>query len=201
MQRTVYVVVALALLAVAVVAMVLQRRASVREFDEWKTNYSGSEAQAVSADSLVAELRERDAEITALHSTMRRMELTMQRSNDSMRQVIATMDAEAVAERQKAKVVGAWEMKLRREAEASRLDQMLDTLSRWEEPWSTQVTWSIIDINRVMRQYIDELSNTYDEREMAEFKDAMLPMLKAWNDSMTEKIKRVKERTQKSSEM
>lgn len=201
MQRTVYVVVALALLAVAVVAMVLQRRASVREFDEWKTNYSGSEAQAVSADSLVAELRERDAEITALHSTMRRMELTMQRSNDSMRQVIATMDAEAVAERQKAKVVGAWEMKLRREAEASRLDQMLDTLSRWEEPWSTQVTWSIIDINRVMRQYIDELSNTYDEREMAEFKDAMLPMLKAWNDSMAEKIKRVKERTQKSSEM
>lgn len=125
----------------------------------------------------------------------------MQRSNDSMRQVIATMDAEAVAERQKAKVVGAWEMKLRREAEASRLDQMLDTLSRWEEPWSTQVTWSIIDINRVMRQYIDELSNTYDEREMAEFKDAMLPMLKAWNDSMAEKIKRVKERTQKSSEM
>lgn len=201
MQRTVYVVVALALLAVAVVAMVLQRRASVREFDEWKTIYSGSEAQAVSADSLVAELRERDAEITALHSTMRRMELTMQRSNDSMRQVIATMDAEAVAERQKAKVVGAWEMKLRREAEASRLDQMLDTLSRWEEPWSTQVTWSIIDINRVMRQYIDELSNTYDEREMAEFKDAMLPMLKAWNDSMAEKIKRVKERTQKSSEM
>jgi predicted transcriptional regulator len=52
-----------------------------------------------------------------------------------------------------------------------------------------------------MRQYIDELSNTYDEREMAEFKDAMLPMLKAWNDSMAEKIKRVKERTQKSSEM
>ncbi len=201
MRRTVYGAVALALLTVAVVATMLQHRASVREFDEWKTHYADSEAQSVSADSLAAELRERDAEIATLHSNMQHMEQTMQRSNDSMKQVISTMDADAVAGRQKAKVVGAWEMRLRQQVEATRLEQMLDTLTRWEEPWVTRVTRSIMDVNRAMRQYIDNLGNTYDEREMADIKDTLLPMLKAWNDSMAEKIRRVKERTQKSSEM
>ena len=201
MRRTVYGAVALALLAVAVVATMLQHRASVREFDEWKTHYADSEAQTVSADSLAAELRARDAEIAVLHSNMQHMEQTMQRSNDSMKQVISTMDADAVAGRQKAKVVGAWEMRLRQQVEATRLEQMLDTLTRWEEPWVTRVTRSIMDVNRAMRQYIDNLGNTYDEREMADIKDTLLPMLKAWNDSMAEKIRRVKERTQKSSEM
>ena len=201
-RRMAYVAVAAVMLAVAFVAGVaLQHRASVREFDEWKTHYADSEAQSVSADSLAAELRERDAEIATLHSNMQHMEQTMQRSNDSMKQVIATMDAEAMAGRQKAKVVGAWEMRLRRQVEASRLEQMLDTLNRWEEPWVTRVTRSIMDVNRAMRQHIDELGNTYDEREMAELKDTLLPMLKAWNDSMAEKIRKVKERAQKSSEM
>jgi hypothetical protein len=58
-----------------------------------------------------------------------------------------------------------------------------------------------MDVNRAMRQYIDNLGNTYDEREMADIKDTLLPMLKAWNDSMAEKIRKVKERAQKSSEM
>ena len=111
------------------------------------------------------------------------------------------MDADAVAGRQKAKVVGAWEMRLRQQVEATRLEQMLDTLTRWEEPWVTRVTRSIMDVNRAMRQYIDNLGNTYDEREMADIKDTLLPMLKAWNDSMAEKIRKVKERAQKSSEM
>ena len=201
MRRTVYGAVALALLAVAVVATMLQHRASVREFDEWKTHYADSEAQSVSADSLAAELRERDAEIATLHSNMQHMEQTMQRSNDSMKQVIATMDAEAVAGRQRAQVLGVWEKKLRRQVEETRLDQILDTLSRWEEPWSTRVTRSIMDINREMRGFIDGLSNICDEREQAVLKDMLLPKLQAWNDSMAEKIRRVKERTQKSSEM
>ncbi len=179
----------------------LQHRASVREFDEWKTHYADSEAQSVSADSLAAELRERDAEIATLHSNMQHMEQTMQRSNDSMKQVIATMDAEAVAGRQRAQVLGVWEKKLRRQVEETRLDQILDTLSRWEEPWSTRVTRSIMDINREMRGFIDGLSNICDEREQAVLKDMLLPKLQAWNDSMAEKIRRVKERTQKSSEM
>lgn len=201
MRRTVYGAVALALLAVAVVATMLQHRASVREFDEWKTLYADSEAQSVSADSLAAELRERDAEIATLHSNMQHMEQTMQRSNDSMKQVIATMDAEAVAERQRAQVLGVWEKKLRRQVDETRLDQILDTLSRWEEPWSTRVTRSIMDINREMRGFIDGLSNICDEREQAVLKDMLLPKLQAWNDSMAEKIRRVKERAQKSSEM
>ena len=201
MRRTVYVAVALALLAVAVVATMLQHRASVREFDEWKTHYADSEAQSVSADSLAAELRERDAEIATLHSNMQHMEQTMQRSNDSMKQVIATMDAEAVAERQRAQVLGVWEKKLRRQVDETRLDQILDTLSRWEEPWSTRVTRSIMDINREMRGFIDGLSNICDEREQAVLKDMLLPKLQAWNDSMAEKIRKVKERAQKSSEM
>ena len=201
MRRTVYGAVALALLAVAVVATMLQHRASVREFDEWKTHYADSEAQSVSADSLAAELRERDAEIATLHSNMQHMEQTMQRSNDSMKQVIATMDAEAVAGRQRAQVLGVWEKKLRRQVDETRLDQILDTLSRWEEPWSTRVTRSIMDINREMRGFIDGLSNICDEREQAVLKDMLLPKLQAWNDSMAEKIRRVKERTQKSSEM
>lgn len=201
-QRMIYGGAVVALLALTVIAgVVLQHRTSQNDFDQWRVNRADCEMLAVTADSLAAQLQERDAEIATLHSNMQHMEQTMQRSNDSMKQVIATMDAEAVARRQKARVVGAWEMKRRRQAEAARLEQMLDTLTRWEEPWSTQVTQSIIDINRVMRQYIDVLSTTYDEREMAEFKDAMLPMLKAWNDSMAEKIKRVKERAQKSSEM
>lgn len=201
MRRTVYVAVALALLAVAVVATMLQHRASVREFDEWKTHYADSEAQSVSADSLAAELRARDAEIAVLHSNMQHMEQTMQRSNDSMKQVIATMDAEAVAERQRAQVLGVWEKKLRRQVDETRLDQILDTLSRWEEPWSTRVTRSIMDINREMRGFIDGLSNICDEREQAVLKDMLLPKLQAWNDSMAEKIRKVKERAQKSSEM
>lgn len=201
MRRTVYGAVALALLAVAVVATMLQHRASVREFDEWKTHYADSEAQSVSADSLAAELRERDAEIATLHSNMQHMEQTMQRSNDSMKQVIATMDAEAVAERQRAQVLGVWEKKLRRQVDETRLDQILDTLSRWEEPWSTRVTRSIMDINREMRGFIDGLSNICDEREQAVLKDMLLPKLQAWNDSMAEKIRKVKERAQKSSEM
>lgn len=201
MRRTVYVAVALALLAVAVVATMLQHRASVREFDEWKTHYADSEAQSVSADSLAAELRARDAEIATLHSNMQHMEQTMQRSNDSMKQVISTMDAEAVAGRQRAQVLGVWEKKLRRQVDETRLDQILDTLSRWEEPWSTRVTRSIMDINREMRGFIDGLSNICDEREQAVLKDMLLPKLQAWNDSMAEKIRRVKERTQKSSEM
>ena len=201
MRRTVYVAVALALLAVAVVATMLQHRASVREFDEWKTHYADSEAQSVSADSLAAELRARDAEIATLHSNMQHMEQTMQRSNDSMKQVISTMDADAVAGRQRAQVLGVWEKKLRRQVDETRLDQILDTLSRWEEPWSTRVTRSIMDINREMRGFIDGLSNICDEREQAVLKDMLLPKLQAWNDSMAEKIRRVKERTQKSSEM
>ena len=201
MRRTVYVAVALALLAVAVVATMLQHRASVREFDEWKTHYADSEAQSVSADSLAAELRERDAEIATLHSNMQHMEQTMQRSNDSMKQVISTMDAEAVVGRQRAQVLGVWEKKLRRQVDETRLDQILDTLSRWEEPWSTRVTRSIMDINREMRGFIDGLSNICDEREQAVLKDMLLPKLQAWNDSMAEKIRKVKERAQKSSEM
>ena len=201
MRRTVYGAVALALLAVAVVATMLQHRASVREFDEWKTHYADSEAQSVSADSLAAELRERDAEIATLHSNMQHMEQTMQRSNDSMKQVISTMDAEAVAGRQRAQVLGVWEKKLRRQVDETRLDQILDTLSRWEEPWSTRVTRSIMDINREMRGFIDGLSNICDEREQAVLKDMLLPKLQAWNDSMAEKIRKVKERAQKSSEM
>ena len=201
MRRTVYVAVALALLAVAVVATMLQHRASVRDFDEWKTHYADSEAQSVSADSLAAELRARDAEIATLHSNMQHMEQTMQRSNDSMKQVIATMDADAVAGRQRAQVLGVWEKKLRRQVDETRLDQILDTLSRWEEPWNTRVTRSIMDINREMRGFIDGLSNICDEREQAVLKDMLLPKLQAWNDSMAEKIRRVKERTQKSSEM
>ena len=201
-RRMAYVAVAAVMLAVAFVAGVaLQHRASVREFDEWKTHYADSEAQSVSADSLAAELRERDAEIATLHSNMQHMEQTMQRSNDSMKQVIATMDAEAVAGRQRAQVLGVWEKKLRRQVDETRLDQILDTLSRWEEPWSTRVTRSIMDINREMRGFIDGLSNICDEREQAVLKDMLLPKLQAWNDSMAEKIRRVKERTQKSSEM
>lgn len=201
MRRTVYVAVALALLAVAVVATMLQHRASVREFDEWKTHYADSEAQSVSADSLAAELRARDAEIATLHSNMQQMEQTMQRSNDSMKQVISTMDADAVVGRQRAQVLGVWEKKLRRQVDETRLEQILDTLSRWEEPWSTRVTRSIMDINREMRGFIDGLSNICDEREQAVLKDMLLPKLQAWNDSMAEKIRKVKERTQKSSEM
>ena len=190
------------MLAVAFVAGVaLQHRASERDFDAWRASRADSEMMAVTADSLAVQLQERDAEIAALHSNVQQMEQTMQRSNDSMKQVIATMDAEAMAGRQKAKVVGAWEMRLRRQVEASRLEQMLDTLTRWEEPWVTRVTRSIMDVNRAMRQHIDELGNTYDEREVAELKDTLLPMLKAWNDSMAEKIRKVKERAQKSSEM
>lgn len=201
MRRTVYGAVALALLAVAVVATMLQHRASVREFDEWKTHYADSEAQSVSADSLAAELRERDAEIATLHSNMQHMEQALQRSNDSMKQVISTMDAEAVAGRQRAQVLGVWEKKLRRQVDETRLDQILDTLSRWEEPWSTRVTRSIMDINREMRGFIDGLINICDEREQAVLKDMLLPKLQAWNDSMAEKIRKVKERAQKSSEM
>ena len=201
MRRTVYGAVALALLAVAVVATMLQHRASVREFDEWKTHYADSEAQTVSADSLAAELRARDAEIAVLHSNMQHMEQAMQRSNDSMKQVISTMDAEAVVGRQRAQVLGVWEKKLRRQVDETRLDQILDTLSRWEEPWSTRVTRSIMDINREMRGFIDGLSNICDEREQAVLKDMLLPKLQTWNDSMAEKIRKVKERAQKSSEM
>lgn len=153
---------------------------------------------AVAIDSLRRQLKERDREIAALNQDMAQ---NMQRMSDSMKQVIATMDADAVAGRQKAKVVGAWEMRLRQQVEATRLEQMLDTLTRWEEPWVTRVTRSIMDVNRAMRQYIDNLGNTYDEREMADIKDTLLPMLKAWNDSMAEKIRKVKERAQKSSEM
>lgn len=153
---------------------------------------------AVAIDSLRRQLKERDREIATLNQDMAQ---NMQRMSDSMKQVIATMDADAVAGRQKAKVVGAWEMRLRQQVEATRLEQMLDTLTRWEEPWVTRVTRSIMDVNRAMRQYIDNLGNTYDEREMADIKDTLLPMLKAWNDSMAEKIRKVKERAQKSSEM
>lgn len=201
-RRMAYVAVAAVMLAVAFVAGVsLQHRASERDFDAWRASHADSEMMAVTADSLAVQLQERDAEIAALHSNVQQMEQTMQRSNDSMKQVIATMDADAVAGRQKAKVVGAWEMRLRQQVEATRLEQMLDTLTRWEEPWVTRVTRSIMDVNRAMRQYIDNLGNTYDEREMADIKDTLLPMLKAWNDSMAEKIRKVKERAQKSSEM
>ena len=58
-----------------------------------------------------------------------------------------------------------------------------------------------MDINREMRGFIDGLSNICDEREQAVLKDMLLPKLQAWNDSMAEKIRRVKERAQKSSEM
>lgn len=201
-RRMAYVAVAAVMLAVAFVAGVaLQHRASERDFDAWRASRADSEMMAVTADSLAVQLQERDAEIAALHSNVQQMEQTMQRSNDSMKQVIATMDAEAVAERQRAQVLGVWEKKLRRQVDETRLDQILDTLSRWEEPWSTRVTRSIMDINREMRGFIDGLSNICDEREQAVLKDMLLPKLQAWNDSMAEKIRKVKERAQKSSEM
>lgn len=201
-RRMAYVAVAAVMLAVAFVAGVaLQHRASERDFDAWRASRADSEMMAVTADSLAVQLQERDAEIAALHSNMQHMEQALQRSNDSMKQVISTMDAEAVVGRQRAQVLGVWEKKLRRQVDETRLDQILDTLSRWEEPWSTRVTRSIMDINREMRGFIDGLSNICDEREQAVLKDMLLPKLQAWNDSMAEKIRKVKERAQKSSEM
>lgn len=201
-RRMAYVAVAAVMLAVAFVAGVaLQHRASERDFDAWRASRADSEMMAVTADSLAVQLQERDAEIAALHSNVQHMEQALQRSNDSMKQVISTMDADAVVGRQRAQVLGVWEKKLRRQVDETRLEQILDTLSRWEEPWSTRVTRSIMDINREMRGFIDGLSNICDEREQAVLKDMLLPKLQAWNDSMAEKIRKVKERTQKSSEM
>lgn len=189
------VAVLLAILAVGV--MLLQR--SVR-----KDNGSGAQVQdnthLVSVDSLETLLQQRDSEIVGLRSNMTRIVNDMQNRNDSLKHVVASMNANTIVEGQRANVVRAWEMRLKRLTEDSRLERTLDTLSRWEAPYSNQVTKCIIDINRTMREHIDELAHTYDENEIAQLKDILLPKLKAWNDRMAEKIRRVKA-AQKSSEM
>ena len=88
-RRMAYVAVAAVMLAVAFVAGVaLQHRASERDFDAWRASRADSEMMAVTADSLAVQLQERDAEIAALHSNVQHMEQALQRSNDSMKNVM-----------------------------------------------------------------------------------------------------------------
>ena len=190
MRRTVYGAVALALLAVAVVATMLQHRASVREFDEWKTLYADSEAQSVSADSLAAELRARDAEIAVLHSNMQHMEQALQRSNDSMKNVMTTTVKEEVSLNNHVK--RAIELGMNRLNEAideSGVEMILDTLSRWQEPWSREVPRRIVRVNTDVNNYIAGLNNTYTQREVQTVRDTIMSSLTKWNDRMSRKMK------------
>ncbi len=190
MRRTVYVAVALALLAVAVVATMLQHRASVREFDEWKTHYADSEAQSVSADSLAAELRARDAEIATLHSNMQHMEQTMQRSNDSMKNVMtATVKEEVSLNNHVKRAIELGMSRLDQAIDASGVEMVLDTLSRWQEPWISEVPRRIVKVNTDINSYIAGLNNTYTQREVQTVRDTIMSSLTRWNERMSLKMK------------
>lgn len=189
MRRTVYGAVALALLAVAVVATMLQHRASVREFDEWKTHYADSEAQSVSADSLAAELRARDAEIAVLHSNMQHMEQTMQRSNDSMKNVMtATVKEEVSLNNHVKRAIELGMSRLDQAIDASGVEMVLDTLSRWQEPWISEVPRRIVKVNTDINSYIAGLNNTYTQREVQTVRDAIMSSLTKWNERMSRKM-------------
>ena len=190
MRRTVYGAVALALLVVAVVATMLQHRASVREFDEWKTHYVDSEAQSVSADSLAAELRARDAEIATLHSNMQHMEQTMQRSNDSMKNVMtATVKEEVSLNNHVKRAIELGMSRLGQAIDASGVEMVLDTLSRWQEPWISEVPRRIVKVNTDINSYIAGLNNTYTQREVQTVRDTIMSTLTKWNERMSRKMK------------
>ena len=190
MRRTVYGAVALALLAGAVVATMLQHRASVREFDEWKTHYADSEAQSVSADSLAAELRERDAEIAVLHSNMQHMEQALQRSNDSMKNVMtATVKEEVSLNNHVKRAIELGMSRLDQAIDASGVEMVLDTLSRWQEPWISEVPRRIVKVNTNINSYIAGLNNTYTQREVQTVRDTIMSSLTRWNERMSLKMK------------
>ena len=190
-RRMAYVAVAAVMLAVAFVAGVaLQHRASERDFDAWRASRADSEAQSVSADSLAAELRERDAEIAALHSNMQHMEQTMQRSNDSMKNIMTTTVKEEVSLNNHVK--RAIELGMRRLGESideSGVEMVLDTLSRWQEPWIREVPRRIVRVNTDINSYIAGLNNTYTQREVQTVRDTIMSTLTKWNERMSRKMK------------
>lgn len=190
-RRMAYVAVAAVMLAVAFVAGVaLQHRASERDFDAWRASRADSEMMAVTADSLAVQLQERDAEIAALHSNVQHMEQALQRSNDSMKNVMtATVKEEVSLNNHVKRAIELGMSRLGESIDESGVEMVLDTLSRWQEPWISEVPRRIVKVNNDINSYIAGLNNTYTQREVQTVRDTIMSSLTRWNERMSLKMK------------
>lgn len=190
-RRMAYVAVAAVMLAVAFVAGVaLQHRASERDFDAWRASRADSEMMAVTADSLAVQLQERDAEIASLHSNVQHMEQALQRSNDSMKNVMtATVKEEVSLNNHVKRAIELGMSRLGESIDESGVEMVLDTLSRWQEPWISEVPRRIVKVNNDINSYIAGLNNTYTQREVQMVRDTIMSSLTRWNERMSLKMK------------
>lgn len=142
---------------------------------------------AVAIDSLRRQLKERDREIAALNQDMAQ---NMQRMSDSMKHAMTTaVKEEAMLNDHMKRAIELGMNRLNEAIGESGVEMILDTLSRWQEPWSREVPRRIVRVNTDVNNYIAGLNNTYTQREVQTVRDTIMSSLTKWNERMARKMK------------
>ena len=141
---------------------------------------------AVAIDSLRRQLKERDREIAALNQDMAQ---NMQRMSDSMKHAMTTaVKEEAMLNDHMKRAIELGMSRLDQAIDESGVEMVLDTLSRWQEPWISEVPRRIVRVNTDINSYIAGLNNTYTQREVQTVRDAIMSSLTKWNERMSRKM-------------
>lgn len=186
MKRVVYGIIAAVLLAIlGIGGYVMQNRTEHTRIIVQTQGVDSTNVVAI--DSLRQQLKEKDKEIAALNQDMAQ---NMQRMSDSMKQAMTTAVKEEVMLNDHVK--RAIELGLARMniiIDDSGVEMMLDTLSRWGEPWKSEVSRRIVRVNSEINEYIKGLNNTYTRGEVQMVRDTVMSSLWNWNERMSRKIK------------
>lgn len=186
MQRAVYGIIAAMLLATLGMGVyVMQNRMGHTRIIVQTQEVDSTNAVAI--DSLRQQLKEKDKKIAALNQDMAQ---NMQRMSDSMKHAMTTAVKEEVMLNDHVK--RAIELGLARMnviIDDSGVEMMLDTLSRWQEPWKSEVSRRIVRVNSETNEYIKGLNNTYTRGEVQMVRDTVMSSLWNWNERMSRKIK------------
>ena len=91
-----------------------------------------------------------------------------------------------------ARAIEAGKAKLDEATADSRVEEMLDTLTAWQQPASTDIEERIIGVSRQTYQYIDDIAEVYTPDELQQIRNALLPRLLAWNNARQQRIKQLR---------
>ena len=186
MQRAAYGIIAALLLAILGIGgyMMQNRMGHTRIIVQTQEVDS---TNAVAIDSLRRQLKERDREIAALNQDMAQ---NMQRMSDSMKHAMtAAVKEEAMLNDHVKRAIELGMARMNVIIDDSGVEMMLDTLSRWQEPWKSEVLRRVVRVNTDISSYIIGLNNTYTQSEVQMVRDTIMSSLTKWNERMSRKIK------------
>ncbi len=186
MKRVVYGIIAAVLLAILGMGVYMMQnrmghtRIIVQTQEVDSTN-------AVAIDSLRQQLKEKDKKIAALNQDMAQ---NMQRMSDSMKHAMTTtVKEEAMLNGHVKRAIEIGMARMNVIIDDSGVEMMLDTLSRWQEPWKSEVSRRIVRVNTDISSYIIGLNNTYTQSEVQTVRDTIMSSLTKWNERMSRKMK------------